>query len=213
MKENESYLEEYKLLRGIIVKNKDFQFIALAFTLSSIGGIMGVIAANKDMTFTDTINLLNFGMLILFISFLIIVRTVYAIKTIGGYIHTFIEPKIFNANEGFERLVDKLNASKRKTTILLAKGNHLTLSWFYFFISISVIITTLSKFKKFGIGFRMLSWVDVIILSCMTFLFLLIVFSIFELNRISKTWKHSWTYVTQSDLASVENDESANDSQ
>lgn len=186
--------EEYVLLRNSISKKQDSLLSILAFTLTAITTITGFIISKNSLSLSNVIVLSNCSLFIILSSFIIIIRHIYAIKTIGGYIQYKLEPHLFNNNlAGWESYVVKLNNSKRKSFFILKGGNHMTFSFFYLFLCISTVLTLIDQMNINQLCIEDITIIDWIFISITISLCLFLIILIIGLNKHAKHWKSDWS--------------------
>lgn len=191
---NEYLKEEYMLLRNSISKKQDALLSILAFTLTAITTITGFIISNNNLSLSNIIVLSNCSLFIILSSFIIIIRHIYAIKTIGGYIQYKIEPYLFNdTSGGWETNVIKLNNSTRKSFFILKGGNHMTFSFFYLFLCISTILTLIDQMNLNQLCIKEITIIDWIFIGITINLCIVLIILIIGLNKHAKHWKSDWS--------------------
>jgi len=195
---DEFLLEEYKSLRESITKKQDAQLYILAFTLATITTVMGFLLSKEKMLISSVLVLSNFSMFVLLASFIIIIRLIYSIKTIGGYIEKILEPLLFGENvKGWESYIIELNKSDRKSFFILSGGTHLTYSFFYIFMGFSIITSVMVYYKwdkTFFCGLTRIDWLlQILIILLFIFVFVLVI----GLNKHAKHWKKDWDRIVE----------------
>lgn len=190
-------LEEFKLLRDSITKKHDSQFITLGFTIAGVGSIMGLVVSSEKIKFCDVLYLLNFGMFILLASFIIVIRLVYSIRVIGGYIAKYLEPELFGG-PGWESRITRLDAVSKKNTVFLTRGSHLTFIYLYLFMGCSIVLTLIAKAEDFNVYIGELSNINLVLFSSIFLLFISLILTASELHRKARLWKSSWNDIDPS---------------
>jgi len=198
-------LEEVRNLRGAIAARQDGNLKILAFSASFIPALMALLLASGNLRSDFKAISLGFLCLGLFVigCFILVIRNVYTIKTIGGYIATYYEAKhglggwetksalVAGIYARYKKLPKEVRKSAPQPWFVLNGGTVRTLSYFFVLLSLSI----LGVYLNFVIDLTPSSlgpiYLSLIVLNCACCAFVL--YLALRLHTVARRWKAVWT--------------------
>lgn len=200
-------LEEIKNLRSSITSKQDANIKILTFTVSFISIVITIILANK--TFISNVNIISSCFLLIFLfvagCYLLIIRNVYSIKTIGGYIRKFYEDGVSSCKwetyssrlsmvyRNYRHMDRRQRAGFPKPWFVLNGGTEKTLTMFYLILTFSSLtIYACLIYDKLSFSI----FIEIVLVSLNIVLVLIIVYLSLIFNLRAKKWKDAWNYLS-----------------